>query len=331
MRQVQTFFELAVGLFLFFAGLRIMTASLKKLAGSKMTVLLASWTGNRFKAFMCGLLFTGLTQSSSLTTVLVVSAADAGVLSLRAAIAVIIGANVGTTVTGQLLSAGLQSLAGPLTLAGVAASLLCPAGGLRRSGQALAGLGMLLYGLEVMSLALLPLGQSPLFSALLAVAAHHPLLGVLVGMLATALVQSSSAVIGVVLVLVQGGLLPLEAAVSVVIGADVGTCVTSLLAGLGAGATARRVALAHLLFNIFSAALVMSVFSLFVGLAALTADSAPRQLANAHTLYNLSGALLLLLFLAPFQRLIENMTWAEIPGEKRIFRFIGEHLVRWFH
>lgn len=321
---MEAFWALALGLLLFFTGLRVMSGSLKMLAGTGGTLYLARCTGNRYSAFMCGLLFTSLTQSSSLTTVLVVGGVDAGLLPFRPALAMIIGANVGTTVTGQLLTAGLPDFAGWLTAAGMAAALLSPAGRARSAWTALAGLGVLLYGFRAMSQALVPLGQAAWFSGLLSLAEHHPLLGVLAGMMAAAVVQSSSAVIGMVLLLAQTGRLSLEAGVSLVAGADIGTCVTALLAGLGAGKTARRAALAHLLFNLFSAVLVLFIFPFFVLFCRVTADSVTRQLANAHTLYNLSGAAVLLFLLQPFQRLTELLHCAISTGEKRNFRFPGE-------
>jgi phosphate:Na+ symporter len=321
---VQVLTVLLTGLLLFFIGLRIMTGSLKMLAGPERSVILERCSGNRYSAFMCGLLFTSLTQSSSLTTVLVVGAVDAGLLTFRAALAMIIGANVGTTVTGQLLTVGLVDLAAQLIVAGTAAAVVIPLGRARFAALALTGLGLLLYGLKVMSLVLLPLSQAPWFVALLSASQRHPLLGVLAGMAAASVVQSSSAVIGVVLMLAQTGRLSLEAGISLVLGADIGTCVTALLAGLGAGVTARRAALAHLLFNVCSAVLVLSFFPLFVNFSSVIADSLPRQLANAHTLYNLSGAIVLLLLLRPFQRLTELLHRMISPGEKRSFRFPGE-------
>ncbi|MBT9171920.1 MAG: hypothetical protein DDT21_00294 [Syntrophomonadaceae bacterium] len=306
-RQLQVFIALAIGLLFFFTGLRLMTGSLKRLAGTGRPFILERCSRNRCSAFMCGLLFTSLTQSSSLTTVLVVGGVDAGLLPFRPALAMIIGANVGTTVTGQLLTAGLLDFAGWLTVTGTAAALFSPSGRARSAGRAVAGLGLLLYGFRAMSQAVVPLGQAVWFSGLLSAAEHHPLLGVLAGVAAAAVVQSSSAVIGMVLMLAQTGRLSLEAGVSLVVGADIGTCVTALLAGLGAGTAARRAALAHLLFNLFSAALVLIIFPLFIPLAAITADGAPRQLANAHTLYNLIGAAVLLLLLNPFQRLTEKL------------------------
>jgi phosphate:Na+ symporter len=304
---VQVIFFAVIGLMLFFAGLRVMTGNLKMLAGGGGPAFVVRCSGNRYSAFMCGLLFTSLTQSSSLTTVLVVGAVDAGLLPFRPALAIIIGANVGTTVTGQLLTVGVLDLAVQLTAAGAAAVLICPPGRARLAGSALAGFGLLLCGLNVMSQALIPLGQTPWFTGLLSAAQLHPLPGVLAGIMAAALIQSSSAVIGMILLLAEEGRLPLEAGVSLVVGADIGTCVTALLAGLGAGTAARRAALAHLLFNLFSAALVFTIFPLFISLAAITAGDAPRQLANAHTLYNLIGAAVLLLFLNPFQRLTEKL------------------------
>lgn len=321
---------ISFGLLSFLGGLRLMTAGLEHLGGTSFALSLHRWTGNRFSAFACGVIFSGLTQSSSLATVMVVGVVDAGLISLGPAIAVIIGANVGTTVTSQLLSFSLQKAALPVLAAGLATMAFLPGGRMRQAGRALAGLGLLLYGLLIMSAAMAPLAAAPWLGDILRKSARHPLLGIMTGMAATALVQSSSAVVGMTLLLARDGVLTLSAGISVIIGADVGTCVTAMLAGFASGAAAKRAALAHLLFNVFSVGVVLLFFQPFVSLSAYTAAPLPRQLANAHTLYNLSGALILLVFLQPYTRLIECLTGTKYTKRKRIFDVFNEYIARWF-
>jgi phosphate:Na+ symporter len=304
------------GLVLLVAGLKLMSTGLSKAGGSAFGRALRRFTGNRMSAFLCGVVSTALTQSSSLTTVMVVGMVEARLLPLAPAVAVIIGANVGTTVTGQLLSFNLQSLALPAALAGLVCLALFPRR-LSSPGRALAGLGLVLLGLETMVVALRPLARLEWFSALLWSAGRSPLCGVLAGALATALVQSSSAVMGMVLALAHSGSLTLAAGAALAVGADVGTCVTSLLAGLGTGKEARRAALAHLLFNLFSALLVLTVFGRFVALAGFSAGCLPRQIANAHTIYNLLGALVLLALLNPYVKLVRCLSGQEKQVKKR--------------
>lgn len=317
------------GLCLFLGGLRLMTAGLEAMCGSSFALAVRRYTGNRFCAFLCGLLFACLTQSSSLVTVIVVGVVDAGIIGLGAAIAVIIGANVGTTVTGQLLSLQLYDYALPLAGAGMIPALLGQRA-VRQGGRALLGLGVLLYGLKTMGGALVPLAEAPWFAQLLQAAALHPLVGVMAGTLSAALVQSSSAVVGMTLALAEEGVLTIAAGAAVIVGADVGTCVTSLLAGLGSGRAARQAAAAHLLFNVLSVLLVLPFFPLFIQVAAATSEELTRQLANAHSLYNGSGAVLMLLFLTPFKKLVETLVSTENTEKKRITNVFGEVIRRWF-
>lgn len=305
-----------LGLFLFMGGLKLMSAGLETMCGSSFTTAVHRFTDNRFTGFLCGVLFTGLTQSSSLATVIVVGITDAGIMSLGSAIAVIIGANVGTTVTGQLLSFQLFDYALPIVVAALVLAILPRWGRSREGGRALLGLGILLFGLKTMSRALIPITETQLVASLLQSAAIHPWIGILAGAGVTAAVQSSSAVVGIAITLAREGVITLAAGVGIIIGADVGTCVTSLIAGLGTGLAARRAAFAHLLFNIFSVLLIIPVFPTFIRLAYASADTLPRQLANAHTLYNVSGAMILLLLLNPFQWLIERLISTEYPKEK---------------
>ncbi|MDW7651018.1 MAG: Na/Pi symporter [Bacillota bacterium] len=325
-----TIISLTVGLVLFLGGLRLMSSALETMWGSSFAVAVQRMTGNRLSAFLCGLLFTTVTQSSSLATVIVVGVVDAGLIGLGAAIAVIIGANVGTTVTGQLLSFKIDDYSLVFALLGMLLLLVSRPGKQRNAGKALTGLGVLLVGLQTMAEALIPFAETGWMEMLLRHAAAHPVAGIVSGALVTAIVQSSSAVVGMTVALAREGILSLAAGAAIIVGADVGTCVTSLLAGLGAGLTARRAALAHLLFNVFSVMIVITVFPLFVWIASQTSDILPRQLANAHTLYNLTGAVIMLLLLTPFQKLVERLTDSENPSKKRIFGVFGEFVARWF-
>jgi phosphate:Na+ symporter len=324
------FLLIPMGLLIFLGGLRLMTMGLEQLGGSSFAHFISRATGNRFFAFFCGIIFTALTQSSSLATVMVVGAVDAGLLGLGAAVAVIIGANVGTTVTGQMLSFNLHALALPMAVSGLLLLAFFPPGNLKTAGRALTGLGTLLFGLKTMGSALAPLSQEAWFDSVLYAAEINPLLGILLGAVATAILQSSSALMGMVLALAHGAGISLAAGASLVVGADVGTCITSLLAGLGAGLAAKRAALAHLFFNIISVMLVLPMFRHFILLASTTAETVPRQLANAHTLYNLSGAVVLLILLNPYILLLERITQPQNTGKKRTFSFIVELLARWF-
>ncbi|HHX74232.1 MAG TPA: Na/Pi cotransporter family protein, partial [Firmicutes bacterium] len=261
--------------------------------------------------------------------VLVVGLADAGLLPLHAAIAVIMGANVGTTVTGQLLSFNLADYA--LLPAALGLLLLaCGTEKLRVAGRALCGLAVLLAGMKLLGTAVIPLRETAWFATVLALAAHRRLLGVAVGAVAAAIVQSSSAVAGITLSLTRAGVLNLPAGVAIMMGADIGTCADTLLAGFFSGKTARQAALAHLLFNVCSVILLLPVFPLFIRVAAVSAQTLPRQLANAHTLYNLCGAILLLLFLKPFQALVENLVRTERHVKKRILPPFSEMIRKWF-
>ncbi|NLZ38371.1 MAG: Na/Pi cotransporter family protein [Firmicutes bacterium] len=311
------------------SGLRLLADGLEFLSGSSFAAALQYITQNRFSAFCCGLFFTALTQSSSLTTVVMVGMAESGLLELKTAIAIIAGANVGTTVTGQLLSFQLSDFAWPLLMVGIVL-MLYRNRYTRNAGRALVGFSVLLFGLRTMSVSLKPLAKMSFFISMIHQASVHPILGIAAGVVITSLVQSSSAVVGMVLALAASNAISLPVGFAVVIGADIGTCVTSLIAAIGSGVSARRAAIAHLLFNFISVLLIMPIFPQFIRIAALSADSLSRQLANAHTLYNLSGAILLLLFLTPFEILVEKLVKANHTEKKRIYDFFSELIRKWF-
>ncbi len=292
-----------LGLFLF--GLHFMSRQLSGAAGPALERLLARVAGKPWSAFLAGCLVTGLLQSSSLTSVMVVGLVNARVLSLVQGIAVIIGANVGTTVTAQLLSFNLHRLALPLIVISVLLYLL-PLPRIRPAFAAAAGFGMVMLGLDGMAQSLSPLQDTPLVMRMIAAAAEAPWQGLCGGIAVSIALQSSSAVMGLILGLAIKGIITLPAAVAVLIGADLGTCVTALIAGLVMGRTARAAAGSHFLFNLISMFLALLFFPRLLWLASVTAAELPRQLANFHTLYNLLGAVVLLPLIPLLARLLQG-------------------------
>lgn len=270
-----------------------MSRALARSAGPAFKRLLARMTGSSWRGFATGFLATAILQSSSLTTVMVVSLVNAGVITTAQGCGVIIGANVGTTITGQLLSFNLGRLAWPLLGLSLLLSLR-PRSGRIRWAAPLFGFGLLLLGLNGMTAALAALESSALLGGALAYAAAAPWRGLLAGVAAAVMLQSSSAVIGIVLGLAREGLLTLPVGVSMVLGADLGTCSTALIASIGMGRTARRAAWFHFFFNLISLLLALAFYPYLIRAAVESAAALPRRLANAHLLYNLLGAVVLL-------------------------------------
>jgi phosphate:Na+ symporter len=278
-------------LVLFLFGLQYMSRNLAHAAGPSFKRLLNRMAGSTITAFISGCLVTALVQSSSLISVMVVSLVNARILTLPRGIAVIIGANVGTTVTSQLLSFQLHSLAWPvLSLALI--MFLMPR--FRAASKCLFGLGMLLLGLSGLSATLASWKESGWIVNLLAAAGKVPWRGIGAGFVASATLQSSSAVMGLVLGLAMEGIISLPVAVALLVGSDLGTCITALVASIGLGRTARQAAWSHFIFNLVSLILAMLSFPYLLLIAERSAGELPRQLANAHTLYNLAGALVML-------------------------------------
>lgn len=295
--------QAAFFLLLFLAGLHWMSRALARTAGPSTKKLLSRAAGNPWCGFGTGFLATALLQSSSLTTVMVVGLINARVMTMAQGCGVIIGANVGTTITGQLLSFDLHRLAWPfLGLALLMRLLPRVKGNIRRAAAPLAGFALLLLGLGGLTGTLASLQRFAFFGKALYFAAAAPWKGLLAGIAAAAALQSSSAVVGIALGLAREGLITLPAGVIMVIGADLGTCSTALLASIGMEATARRAAWFHFFYNLISLILALSFYPYLIKLAVISAGTLPRRLANAHFLYNLLGAAILLPLLTPLAR-----------------------------
>ena len=305
------------GLALFLFGMDIMTKALKLTAGDHMRDLLARFTRNRFVGAGMGAIITSIIQSSSVTTVLLVGFISAGIMSMSQSVPVIIGANIGTTITAQILAFKVTKLALLLIAIGFFLSLVAKKSNWRQYGLMILGLGLVFYGMSVMSDGMKPLRSYDPFINLM-ITLESPLIAVIIGAAFTAIIQSSSATTGILIVMSGQGLLGLESAIALTLGSNIGTCVTAGLASIGKPREAVRTAAVHILFNVIGAFLWISVIPQLAdiarslspvhnelnGLARLAVES-PRQIANAHTIFNLVNAFLFIGFTTQIARLVE--------------------------
>ena len=286
-------FSLLGGTALLLYGVRLVGEGLQRAAGARLRHVLASLSGDRFRALAVGAGVTALLQSSSATTVMLVGFASAGLLSLKQTIGVILGADIGTTVTVQLLAFDLLALAPLIVFFGWLLTALS-SGTAGHFGRAILGFGFLFLGMKLIADGTVPLKSNELFADVLAALVGLPIVVLLLAAALTAAVHSSAAVIGLALSLAQAGLIPLEGAIPIIFGANVGTAATALVASVGTNAEARRVAVAHAAFKLGGVALFLPFSGLFVELVRATASDVPRQIANAHTLFNVGLAILFL-------------------------------------
>lgn len=307
---------LIISLLTFIAGLHIMSSGLKIAAGQRLKGFLKLLTINPLLGVITGALVTVILQSSSFTTVMVVGLVNTGLLNLNQGISIMVGANIGTTITGQILSFSFIEWVLPVTICGIVILLISRYRfkELRGFGAALVGVGMLFGGLHGMSDALKSLRESILIINLLIQAGETPVKGILMGAFSTLILQSSGAVIGIIMALGLQGILTLSASIAIILGADMGTCITSMVASLGTNIHARRAALAHLIFNIIGAICLLLIYNSFLQLVLTTSSQLPRQIANAHTLYNVFNSLIILPFINKFTRLVIYL----LPDEKKI-------------
>ena len=307
------------GLAIFLFGMEMMTDALKVVAGKRMRGLLARMTTNRFKSVFAGAFITAVIQSSSVTTVLVVGFISAGLLSLAQSVGIIMGASIGTTVTAQIIAFNVTKYAQILVALGFAVSFMGRSAASKHGGRMVMGLGLVFFGMSLMKDATSPLRDYEPFVRMLT-EMHNPLMAVLLSALFTGVVQSSSATTGVIIVLASQGFLTLDSGIALVFGANIGTCVTALLASIGKPREAVRAAMVHILFNVAGVVIwiglipYLAEFIRFItpaaenldGLARIKAET-PRQIANAHTIFNVSNTLLFIGFTPLIARLAEKL------------------------
>ena len=294
--QLANVLSLLGGLALFLYGMHMMSSGLEAAAGNRMKSILEKLTANRFLGVAVGAGITAVIQSSSATTVMVVGFVNSGLMSLRQAVWIIMGANIGTTITGQLIALDVGALAPLMAFAGVALVVFFKNPKLHNYGSIVAGLGVLFIGMDMMSAAMKPLADEPAFVSLMT-RFENPILGILAGAVFTALIQSSSASVGILQALAASGAISFSSAVFVLFGQNIGTCITAVLASIGTSRNAKRTTLIHLMFNIIGTiifTIVCVLFPLPALVASFTPENIPGQIANMHTLFNIVTTLLLL-------------------------------------
>ena len=258
--SIENILSLVGGLGLFLYGMTVMSDSIEKAAGAKMRGFLAFFTKNRFIGMLFGMLFCAIVQSSSATTVMVVSFVNAGLMNLVQAAGIIMGANVGTTITSQLVAFNLSQAAPVFLICGVVVTMFCKNQKIKQVGEVIVGFGVLFMGLSLMSGSMEGMKESPFVVDLLA-GLNNPLLGILIGFVVTAIIQSSSGTVSIVLLMAQQGLLPLGICFYIILGCNIGSCTTALLASVSGNKDAKRAAMIHFLFNVIGTIVIAVTIS----------------------------------------------------------------------
>ena len=300
--SMNAIFQLLGGVGLFLYGIKLMGDALQSLAGDRMRRLVGSLTRTPVRGVLIGAFVTMLIQSSSATTVMTVSFVHAGLMTLQQAVGVIMGANIGTTMTAQIIAFKLSAYALPLVGIGMFLAIFGKSKRQRYIGNGLVGFGLLFLGMKTMedSMSFLR-GRQDLFLSF----SSNPLLGVMVGTGITMVVQSSAATIGLTIAMPTQGLFGLDAALPIVLGDNIGTTITAVLASFGANRSAKQTAAAHVMFNVIGVLWALALLPMFKSVVVLTAHDVSHQLANAHTLFNVLNTLFFLPFTGPFARLIQ--------------------------
>ncbi len=334
--NVEIILSMAGGLGLFLFGMTVMSESIEKVAGAKLRSILEVFTTNRFTGLIVGIIFTGIIQSSSACTVMVVSFVNSGLMSLYQAAGVIYGANIGTTITSQLVSFNLSEAAPVFLLAGVLTMMLGK--GKRNAdkiGEVIVGFGILFMGLSSMSGAMAGMKDSPAVMNLLK-SLDSPLLAVLMGTVLTAIIQSSSVTVSIVLLMANEGLLGLPISLFIILGCNIGACASAVLASLTGKKDAKRAAMIHFLFNVIGTVLLYVILMIGMnqvvdGIMSISGNNAGRFVANAHTIIKVFQVIVLF----PFSNLIVKLTYVLVPGDdKKVgyrdsfqLKYIGEKVV----
>ena len=325
---------MAGGLGLFLFGMELMSDSIEKVAGARLRRILEIFTTNKFMGMIVGIIFTGIIQSSSACTVMVVSFVNSGLMNLYQAAGVILGANIGTTITSQLVSFNLSKIAPLISLVGVVVMMFTNKEKVRKVAEVVVGFGILFVGLSTMSQAMGSMKNEPQVVNLL-MSLKNPFLATLMGFALTAIIQSSSVTVSIVLLLANQDLLPLPITLYIILGCNIGACATAMLASLSGKKDAKRAALIHLLFNIIGTVIIY--IALFIAgdqivalIQSISADNG-RFVANAHTLIKIAQVIMLF----PFTGWLVKMTYLIVPGEdKKVgyresyqLKYIGDKVV----
>lgn len=327
--------SLAGGLGLFLFGMQLMSEGIEKAAGAKLRDILEFFTKNRFSGMLVGIAFTAIIQSSSACTVMVVSFVNSGLMNLSQAAGVIMGANIGTTVTSQLVSINLSEIAPVILLSGVLAALFSKNATVNKISEGVVGFGILFLGLNAMSGAMSGIREIPQVVEILS-GLTNPLLAMLVGLVLTAVIQSSSVTVSIVLLMANQGLLDVPICFPIILGCNIGACVSALLASLAGKKEAKRAAMIHFLFNVIGSFILFLLLQaalepIYQVIERISGGNPGRMVANAHTIFKIVQVVILF----PFAGVIVKMTYLLVPGEDAKvgyrdsfqLKYIGEKVV----
>lgn len=309
---LQKIFMISGGLGLFLYGMKMMSDGLEKLAGNSMRTILEKATSNRFLGIIVGAIVTCIIQSSSATTVMVVGFVNANMMSLMQAVGVIMGANIGTTITAQIISFKIDQIAPLIIFIGVVINFFAKKRNTKNIGYILLGFGILFFGISVMGGPLKDFSKIPEFQSMLSTF-HNPILALLVGLVFTAIIQSSSATTGIIVSMYLGGVsLPFQTAAFLILGSNIGTCITAILASISTSRESKRAALVHVLFNVIGGICFGVLIIIFPQILLWIQNTWPegaRQVAMFHTIFNISTVILLVAFIKP----LTNIVYKIIP------------------
>ncbi|HYW52248.1 MAG TPA: Na/Pi symporter, partial [Gemmatimonadaceae bacterium] len=303
MKYSEVVLGMVAGLALFLYGVSRLATGMRAVAGERMQRLLARATTNRFAGVATGTVATAVLDSSSVTIIMVIALVDAGLLTFQQSLGVILGANIGTTISSQLIALDVQRYSPVVLAIGLVIMLAARADSWRHAGAAVFGIGLVFFGLAQMGTAVEPLKDSASFTTWMT-RLESPVYGVLAGAVITLLLQSSSATVGIAITLASQGLLALPAGVAIMLGAEIGTCADTLLATIGRSRAALRAGVFHLAFNVLTVAVGVTLLDPLVGFVTRLGGGVAQQVATAHVTFNLLGAAALVLLLAPVGRLL---------------------------
>lgn len=315
---MQIILSVSGGLALFLYGMKIMRDGLEKFSGDHLRKFLEIVTTKPVMGVFVGTVVAATIHSSGATTVMVVGFVNAGLMTLRQAIGVIMGANIGTTVNAQIIAFRLEDYVLPFIALGFALSYFSKRKNIKYIGQVILGFSILFLGLNIMTDSLAPLRNNPFMLSIISAIGDHPWLGVIAGTIMTMMVQSSSATIGMLMALSAQGIMTLDAAIPILFGDNIGTCITALLASIGTNIWARRAAVAHVLFNVFGTIIFLVFLKGFVAFVLLISPDGDiaRQIANAHTSFNILSTIIFL----PMVGFLEKTAIKLVPGEEEMVR-----------
>ncbi|MBQ3455802.1 MAG: Na/Pi cotransporter family protein [Synergistaceae bacterium] len=302
--DTKIFFTIAGGVALFLYGIKLLSSSLQNMAGDKLRQLLGTLTKTPLRGILVGIVVTVLIQSSAGTTVMTVSFVNTGLLSLKQALGLIMGANIGTTVTAQLIAFNIDALALPLLFFGVFMSMLFSKKQLSYLASGLIGLGLVFMGMQTMKSASHIISQH---KYLLLFLSRNPLTGVCAGIILTALIQSSAATIGLTIAVASQGLITLDAALPIILGDNIGTTLTAIVVSLNASRPAKQAAMGHVLFNLIGTVIFLTILPFYKEIVEATSPDIGRQIANAHTIFNVLNTILFFPFVSLLAKLISTI------------------------